>query len=254
MTSTGSMVRAYLVCGGRWHDFDYARLQLLELLGDDERIRTRVGEDYRDLHAIAGSDLLVTYTCDVRPTPEQQDALASFVRRGGRWLALHGTNSALEPTPKGFAALRVFGEVAKVLGSQFVAHPPIQPYKVTVRSGAQDHELVRGIEPFETDDELYLSDLHDTANLQVLLETRYTGEAKGFVENDWPDDDARPVLYVHPYGDGEVVYLTLGHCRGHYDMRPMMDYYPVIERGSWNVPQYRELLGRSLRYLTKGFE
>ena len=226
------------------------------MLAEDERIRTRVDEDYGNLHAIANADLLVTYTCDVRPNPEQQAALATFVRNGGRWLALHGTNAALEPTPSGFAALRVFGEVANVLGSQFIAHPPIQPYKVTVAAGAEDHPLVHGLQPFETDDELYLSELHDRDSLQVLLETRYTGQAKGFLERDWPDDDARPVLYVRPYGPagGEVVYLTLGHCRGHYDMRPMLDYYPTVERGSWEVPQFRELVRRSIRHLTRGAE
>ena len=51
---------------------------------------------------------------------------------------------------------------------------------------------------------------------------------------------------------GEVVYLTLGHCRGHYDMRPMLDYYPTVERGSWDVPQFRELVRRSIRHLTRG--
>ncbi len=34
-------IDAYFVCGGRYHDIDYARLQLLTLLGEHERIRTR---------------------------------------------------------------------------------------------------------------------------------------------------------------------------------------------------------------------
>ncbi len=47
---------------------------------------------------------------------------------------------------------------------------------------------------------------------------------------------------------GEVLYLNLGHCRGHYDMQPLMDYYPNVERGSWDRPQYYELLRRGIRY------
>ncbi len=43
--SVGGPVNAYLVCGGRWHDMDYARVELLKLLGEHEHIRTRVGED-----------------------------------------------------------------------------------------------------------------------------------------------------------------------------------------------------------------
>jgi hypothetical protein len=45
-----------------------------------------------------------------------------------------------------------------------------------------------------------------------------------------------------------VLYNTLGHCRGHYDMVPVVDYYPNIERGSWEHPAYYELLRRSLRW------
>jgi hypothetical protein len=45
-----------------------------------------------------------------------------------------------------------------------------------------------------------------------------------------------------------VLYFTLGHARGHYDMRPLMDEYPTVERGSWPVPAFTELLRRSLRW------
>ena len=76
--------RAYLVCGGRFHDFDFARLELLKLLAEDPDVRVRVGEDYRDLDAITGAELLITYTCDVRPSLEQQRALRAWVEGGGR--------------------------------------------------------------------------------------------------------------------------------------------------------------------------
>ena len=56
------------------------------------------------------------------------------------------------------------------------------------------------------------------------------------------------MYYIKKVGAGEVLYLNLGHCRGHYDMQPMVDYYPEIERGSWDKPEYYELLRRGLRY------
>jgi type 1 glutamine amidotransferase len=59
------------------------------------------------------------------------------------------------------------------------------------------------------------------------LYTDYTGEAKGFIEDQWLDDDPRPVYYINKVGEGEVLYLNLGHCRGHYDMKPVVDYYPT---------------------------
>ena len=55
-------------------------------------------------------------------------------------------------------------------------------------------------------------------------------------------------MYLRPLGAGAVLYNTLGHCRGHYDMVPVVDYYPTIERGSWDQPAYAELLRRSLRW------
>ena len=48
-------VAAYLVAGGRYHDIDFARCELLKLLGEREEIRTRVAEDYRDVEAIAAA-------------------------------------------------------------------------------------------------------------------------------------------------------------------------------------------------------
>jgi type 1 glutamine amidotransferase len=238
-------VDAYLVAGGKYHDIDFARLELLKLLAEHPQLRATVGPDYADSAVIARSRFLISYTCDVRPSEAQQEALAQFVREGGRWLALHGTNAALDFTAKGVAAPRCFPVLAHTLGSQFVAHPPIQPYRVNV---CAEHALVAGIEAFDTDDELYLCEYHDREQLVPLLDTRYSGGAAGFVENEWAGDDRHLVSYLRPLGRGAVLYNTLGHCRGHYDMRPAMDWYPRIERCSWERPQYYELLRRGIRW------
>ncbi len=248
----------YLICGGLYHDMDYARLELLKLLGEEERIRVRVGEDYRDGPAIAAADFLVTYTCNVVPAPAEQDALKSFLAAGKRWFALHGTNSVLRYLKgRGWEAPRSAPQFMAMLGSQFLAHPPMQPYRVEVSDPA--HPLVAGIEPFEADDELYLCEYHGAHH--ALLHTRYRGEAPGFVENSWTGDaaaangdgaklasDRQLVLYLHRHGGGEVLYCTLGHCRSKYDMRPMIEEYPTVERGSWKLPVYRQLLRRGLRW------
>ena len=81
------------------------------------------------------------------------------------------------------------------------------------------------------------------------MHTTFTGEATGFVNADWPDDEPRPVYYINRQGAGEVLYLNLGHARGHYDMQPRVPYYPEIERGSWENPEYYELLRRGLKVL-----
>jgi type 1 glutamine amidotransferase len=241
-------IDAYFVCGGKYHDIDYARLQLLGLLGEHERIRTRMAEDYRDVAAIMASDFLVTYTVDVIPNEATAQQLRDYVAGGRRWLALHGTNSILRYAKgRGWEAPRDAQTFMETLGSQFVAHPAIEPYRVEVTHPG--HPLVQGIEPFDADDELYLAELHPP--LEVLLHTRWTGEAKLFAEKDWTRDEPRPVMYLKKVGDGEVLYLTLGHARGRYDMRPLMDEYHQVERGSWKVPAFHELLRRGLRWAAR---
>jgi type 1 glutamine amidotransferase len=241
-------VNAYLVCGGSYHDMDYARVQLLKLLGEHERIRTLVGSDYADAAAIAAADFLVTYTSDVIPGEQQQQALLDFLGRGGRWLALHGTNSVLNFVKgKGWNAPRSAPKFMSMLGSQFIAHPPMGPYRVEVSDAS--HPLVAGIAPFEADDELYLCEYHGANH--ALLHTHFCGEAPGFAERNWPrqgSDHRQLVLYLHPHAGGEVLYCTLGHCRGRYDMRPMIAEYGTVERGSWKLPVYHELLRRGIRW------
>jgi type 1 glutamine amidotransferase len=131
-----------------------------------------------------------------------------------------------------------------MLGSQFLAHPPIAPYTVTITN--PEHPLTRGLGDFEAEDELYLCEMH--GEHELLMETRWTGTAPGFVAEDWSEDRPRPVLYLRRWGGGEVLYFTLGHARGRYDMQPLMDEYPRIERGSWPVPEFREVVRRGIRW------
>lgn len=247
-TPAPERVDACLVAGGKYHDIDFARRELLRLLAEHPHVRTRVAATYEDTEALDGCRVLVSYTCDVRPSERAQRALRSWVERGGRWVALHGTNSALDhPRPNGVESPRCFPVFADTLGSQFIAHPPIAPYRV--EPADPDHWLVAGIEPFETDDELYLMEHADRGALQPLLLTRWRGEARGFAESDWTSGPGEQLVqYIRPLGEGAVLYNTLGHCRGHWDMVPLTDYYPTVQRGSWNLGEYYELLRRAIRW------
>ncbi|OYY70287.1 ThuA domain-containing protein [Sphingomonas sp. 28-63-12] len=240
------MKHVHLVAAGKYHDIDFARLELLKLLAEDAAIRTSVAADYASLAPLETADLLITYTCDLAPTPDQVAALTAFVDRGGRWLALHGTNSLLRflengkvDTPDeapGFMAL---------LGTRFAAHPPIGPYKVHITR--DDHVMTRGLRAFNTIDELYL--VRPTAPIDVLMHTSFTGHCPEFADADW-DEAEVPVLYEHRLGQGAVLYLTLGHCRGHYDLAPIRIFNPHPERGSWNYPIFYELLRRGIAWGT----
>ena len=238
------IIDVYMVAAGQFHDIDYARVELLKLLAEHPNIRTKVATDYHDLDAINASDFLISYTCNLVPSEHEQIALREYVSAGKRWIGLHGTNSILEFTDKGVTSPENAPILMETLGTQFIAHPPIMPFKVQITD--PDHELVKGVNEFETDDELYLSRIH--GDLHVLLHTHFNGTAEGFVEAEWHDDEPRPLYYLNKVGQGEVLYLNLGHCRGHYDMRPVVGYYPQIERGSWEKPEYYELLRRGIKY------
>jgi len=241
-----------LVAGGVWHDIDFARRELLALLAEHDEFRVRCQADFEDTTwlepgATHHASILVTYTCDVRPSDRAQQVIRSWVESGGRIVALHGTNSALDQTPDGWAAPRNMPLWIDTLGSQFIAHPPIAPYRVD--NVAPDHWLVAGVESFEATDELYLNEYPNRAALVPLLQTSYRGDARGFVDGDWNDTGSdHLVMYLRPLGQGAVLYNTLGHCRGHYDMVPIKDYYPNVDRCAWDLPVFYELLRRSLRW------
>lgn len=244
MSKHPERLNCVLIAGGLYHDIDFARLELLKLLADDERIRTRVFEDYSNIDAIAEADLLVTYTCDVIPSLDAQEALRNWVLGGGRWYALHGTNSVLRLFDNGlYGSPRWAPLFMETLGSQFIAHPPIAPYRVDIAD--PDHALTHGLEPFETTDELYLMERH--GDLHILLDTAFGGDATGFDEHEWAHD-RHPVLYIKKQGDGAVLYNTLGHCRGHFDMQPHMDWWPTVDRCAWDLPVFYELLRRGIAW------
>lgn len=235
-----------LICGGKYHDIDFVRLELLTLFAEQPHHRFTVASDYRACEALGGADFLVTYTCEVLPDEVQTAALERFVADGGRWFALHGTNSALAYRKgAGWYARETARGFMELVGSQFQAHPPIAPYPVQVTE--PDHPLVAGIEPFEAEDELYLCDFFGAH--RVLLHADFAGEAPGFVRRDWSGGDPRrPVMYLKSHGAGEILYFNLGHARGHFDMRPFTDYYEKVERGSWPKPEFKELLRRGVRW------
>jgi type 1 glutamine amidotransferase len=237
-------VQAHLIAAGKFHDIDFARLELLTLLAEHPEIRTSVATDYRDVHRIAECDLLITYTCDVVADADETGALTQFLQRGGRWIALHGTNSILRFAEDG----RVHSpdeapQFMALLGTRFAAHPPIEPFKVKV--ARDDHPITAGLRDFSIEDELYLS--RRTAEIDVLMYSSFTGTCPEFVESDW-DEAEVPILYERRLGKGSVLYCTLGHCRGHYDLQPVARFFPHPQRCSWNYPVFYEILRRAIRW------
>jgi len=238
----------YIVCGGKFHDFEYAQQQIQKHLHDLNIPISGIAPDYADVTAIQSTSALISYTADVLPSAESEAALDEFLSTGGRWFALHGTNSKIEIDKEGYADCpRLDSLFLKMLGSQFLAHPPKGQFKVF--NAQIEHPLVSGIETFEVEDELYIID--PRGELDVLLYSEFNGKAmSGFKHREYYSDEKRPILYLRDWQQGQVLYFNLGHCRGHTDMRPLVDWYPEVERCSWQSPEFRLILDRGIKWLT----
>ena len=239
-------MKVHLIAAGKYHDIDFARLELLKLLAERPELRTSVAASYDDTALIEAARLLITYTCDLVPGPEETTALTRWLENGGRWLALHGTNSILRFADDGTVETPDEApDFMRLVGTQFAGHPPIGPYKVHVTRA--DHPMTRDLRDFPVVDELYLT--RRTAPLETLLHTSFTGTCPEFGMKEW-DEEEVPVLYQRDVGKGAVLYLTLGHCRGHYDLQPLANFYPHPERCAWNYPIFYELLRRAIAWGT----
>lgn len=247
-----------LVVGGRFHDVNRVRLDLLTLLAERDDAYVHVASDFADLATLAGAQLLVSYTCDVRTTDEQDEALAAFLDRGGRWFALHGTNAFIDFDTEGGPVTGGSGVVIPgryltpdlrprftgLLGSRFLAHPTVQPF--TVRVSEPRHPLVADLADFEVTDEAYCCAF--TTDVEVLLETTVSSRTMRKVPAAVDDESVRrPLLYLRRRGEGEVLYLTLGHARGRWDMQPLMAECSV-ERGPWQSAAFLEVVRRGLAW------
>ena len=242
-------IDVYLVVNAKYHDTNFARLELLKLLAENEDIHTEVASSFADTEQIKASKLLITYTCDLRPTEAEQDALGEFLAAGGRWFALHATNALLEFTESGKVDTPDLApKFMQLLGSRFIAHPANQ--EIHIKVADPDHPLTQGIADFDVEDEepYYCEPLGDQ---HVLLEAEYSKPSQGYVRSDYGTDrESHPQMYLHPWGEGQVLYLSLGHCSGKHDMKPLVDINKVV-RGSWNSPTYYELLRRGIVWGTQ---
>ena len=227
---------ANLVCGSpqRNHDFDFARLRLGQALFDAYGIRTDCYQDYEDTDAILAGDLLVSYTSQVAYSEAASSALRRFLENGGRWFALHASNSVLDNTI-----------MPTILGTRFITHPPYRRFPVRITK--PDEPLLEGIEPFEIDDELYVIE-NVTNDIDVLLHTHWGGTAFGNREFE-PDD--RPLMYRRKVGDGGVLYLALGHANRPYD-KPFAEYPDQPDhRDPWHHAAFNELVRRGIEWAAK---
>lgn len=247
--------QVHLIVSAEFHDTDYVRRELLALLGEDDRIATRCDSDWHGAHRWEPGELLITYTSNLFPNAARRAELERFLRAGGRWLAIHGSAAYTEfkPPAVNIGGIQLPGltdtpdrepAFMDLIGCRFVSHLAQQEIEIRAVS---DHALVAGLPAFRVTDEPYILELR--GDCEVLLESRFTGEAPGYVDGPWLDDAPRPQMLLHRVGAGEVLYLAPGHSCGRFDLRPFIDEVPV-QRGPWTNDVYREVIARAIRWGT----
>jgi len=204
--------------GGRyadpWHPFGATSLRLATIagsLGHDVEIAEEVEERLVDLRQV---DIVIVNAAAGPVTAVHDSALASmraFLARGGGVLAIHVGASTFMDMP----------EWELVTGMRWIQgvsmHPPLGPAHVLVHP--ERHAIAAPLHDFDLIDERY-------------CHLRLAADVVPFVSHTYEDTN-QPLAWARMYGNARVVTDALGH-----------------DIDSFDSPVHRELLLRSLRWIT----
>jgi uncharacterized protein len=269
--------RVHMIAGGfppgspAGHDHDYARLRLLQMLGDQEHTHTTVSGDFTDIEKwLPGSALLITYVAGPYADDARSKYLREWIEAGGRWLALHGSSGgrAIRVEAPGSENGRPRRRMVKqpyheTLGGFFINHPPVRKFRVDLEDDA--HPLTRGLPPsFETIDEPYMIELVEPPECRLLLSAPLGPDNSppgfGFVYDEdtalRADGVSRAIGYVRDMGEGSVAYFSLGHCHTPTtNSQPFVDssvspdgVTPPVLRTSWETEAFPKLLRNGIEW------
>jgi hypothetical protein len=161
------------------------------------------------------ADLIVLYTAMGHFPPARQAALADAVSAGAGLLAVHASN--VFPADRGRLD-EDYRTAFELIGSRYASHGPPPHHSRFRVQPHPDHELTRGLAPFEITHEHYQVEIAADAD---VVAWRPAGAGQ------------EPIMHVREQGRGRVCYLQLGH-----DMR------------AWDDPPVRSLIRRAATWLT----
>ncbi|MFW5986236.1 MAG: ThuA domain-containing protein [Halanaerobiales bacterium] len=201
------MIRVLILVGGeeQYHDVlsagDVIQKELI-----DRDVVAKVSQDFSILTAerFDRYDLCIFYTQSKKLTREEQKALKDRIAEGKGFIAIHAANVINDVSDN-----QVYLET---IGSKFVEHDPFKRFYVNIE---KDHYITTGIDGFEIDDELYVTESYGDP-VQILATAEQDGKE-------------HPMLYVKTIDRGRVCYIALGH-----------------DGRAWYNPGFQELLYRSV--------
>jgi len=130
-------------------------------------------------------DAVMLYANHGRITPEQFDALLSYIESGHGFLPVHCASACFGNEPR----------FSELVGGRFKSHKS-GVFQTTFL--LPDHPILKGVNPYETWDETYVPDRHNSEG-RTLLAERVEGEVR------------EPWTWVRAQGKGRVFYTASGH-------------------------------------------
>jgi type 1 glutamine amidotransferase len=180
--------------GHKWRQTTPALKTLLE---KNDRLRVDVLDDLTKLAEaeLGDYDVVVTHFKNYDPEVPGRagfDALARFVENGGGLVLVHFACGAFQEFQDDFERL-----AGRVWNPKLRGHDPRGRFRVEMTD--VDHEITRGMDDFETDDELYTC-LDGETPITVLADAKSKVDGKQY-----------PLAFVLHYGKGRVYHNVLGH-------------------------------------------
>lgn len=178
------------------HNWRQTAPALAEVLGKDPRLHVRTVEDpyFLDSSALQRYDVIVLHFMPwEQPTPgaKARANLRQFVRDGKGLFILHFGCGAFQDWPE-------FRNLAgRVWDPKARAHDPHGSFRVTITDA--QHPITRGMQSFQTQDELYTC-LTGDKPVHMLATARSKVDGKDY-----------SMAFVLTYGKGRVFHSALGH-------------------------------------------
>jgi type 1 glutamine amidotransferase len=178
------------------HNWRQTAPVLAEILRIDTRLEVRVVEDphFLDSSALQRYDVIVLHFMSWEqptPGPKARANLRKFVQDGKGLFIVHFGCGAFRDWPE-------FRNLAgRIWDPKARAHDPRGPFRVDITDVL--HSITQGLQPFETEDELYTC-LTGDRPISVLATARSKVDSKLY-----------PMAFTFNYGKGRVFHSALGH-------------------------------------------
>ncbi len=178
------------------HNWQQTAPALADVLGEDKRLKVDVVEqpEFLGTDEVFDYDIIVIHFMNwEKPDPGTMARanLQKFVNDGKGLFVLHF----------GCGAFQGWAEFSNLAGRAWDpdmrAHDPRGPFKVDIVN--KNHPITRGMDSFQTDDELYTC-LAGDREIDLLATARSRVDGKDY-----------PMAFVFKYGKGRVFHCALGH-------------------------------------------